>query len=228
MPTQSKQHMSQKHLTISKANTTMVVAISVAVFVVIFSLFAAKSLFSQGQYQQKVISEKKDALRVARSNTAAVEDLKLVYDSFATENPNVLGGSSTGDGPLDGSNPKLVLDSLPSVYDYPALSSSMEKILIEGSYQIDSIGGSEDAALAASNGELINDSTPVEIPYPVTVRSSVEGTKALLEVFERSIRPFYVSNLKLSGSGQDINAEISLKTYYQPATGVSVTNKVVR
>ena len=224
----AKPHLSSKHLKIKSANTIIIISVSVTVFIVMFSLVSARALLSQASYNQKIIGEKKDALDIAKTNSETVKDLEASYLSFATETVNVLGGNPEGTGALDGSNPKIVLDALPSEYDYPALSSSIEKILLDNSYQIDRIGGSEDTSLG--NEGSIGSSTAesiVDIPYPLSIVSTSEGTKNLLDILERSIRPFYVEKLELSGSDSSMTAKIVTKTFYQPSKSFTVTTKVV-
>jgi hypothetical protein len=209
----------------------MIIAVSITVFIVFFAAFASRALLSQASYQQRVITSKKDALKIAEKNQENAKKLEASYNSFATESINVLGGNPTGIGPLDGSNPKIVLDALPSVYDYPALSSSIEKLLLDNGYQIETIGGSEDAKLANDNTNETNKSSKTEvvaIPYPLSIQSTVDGTKNLLEILERSIRPFYVEKITISGSGNSVGSRITMKTYYQPGIGVEVTTKVVK
>jgi hypothetical protein len=234
----SKSHLSNKHINIKKDNSVIFAAIGIAVFVVVFGIFVTKALVEQASYNQRVIGAKKDALNLAIENTKNVEALELSYISFANESINVLGGVSKSDGPIDGTNPKIVLDSLPSVYDYPALSSSIEKLLVDNGYQIERIGGSEDATLSATNPNSSPDSVTVttglvsseliEIPYPITIASSVDGTQRLLDVFERSIRPFYIETISFSGNDQSLNAKISMKTFFQPGIKFQASSKVVK
>lgn len=226
--TESKTRTSIKHAIIDKTNTRIVATVAVAVFIVIFCLFSIRSLVSQGLYQNRVISEKKDALSELKKNRSAITELQESYESFNSEVVNVLGGNPSGDGPTDGENVKIVLDSLPSEYDYPALSSSIEKILSENGYTIDSIGGTEDPSQVQAGSETVSDPVPIEISYPIAVDSDALGIRLLLEKTEKSIRPFVIESFELSGSGSNLSAEISMKTYYMPATGFSVGSKVVR
>jgi hypothetical protein len=230
----SKPHESSKRALIDKSNAKIVIAISISIFVVIFSAFAVKALIGQAGYQQNVIDGKKEALKIAEQNKKNAQNLEKSYIAFEAQVVNVLGGNPEGEGPLDGSNPKIVLDSLPSVYDYPALSSSIEKLLLDNGYEIESIGGADDVALvgtdtpAAGGTTQTTVSAPIEVPYPISVQSSTEGTKQLLSILERSIRPFYVDSISFAGSGDALSTTITMKTFYQPGTGVTVTTKAVQ
>ena len=231
MAKNNKAQTSIKHDIIESANFRTLVTVSVAVFVVVFCLVAAKSLFSQSLYQQKIISEKKETLDVIKQNKVTATELAETYVSFIEEPINVIGGNPTGSGPRDGDNGTLVLDSLPSELDYPGLSSSIEKILLEGGYNIESIGGDDLGSTTADAGstEVTGiESVITEIPYPFLVSSSPELSLSLVQTLESSIRPFSINTLKLEGGGNSLEVRIDMKTYYQPAVGLKVGEKVVR
>lgn len=219
MPSKINQgHKSVKHEIIDKANNKMLITVAVATFIFIFSIFAAKSLISQSFYHSRVIAQKEKALQQINNNKKAVDELKSSFDVFQSASQNVLGGSPTGEGSLDGDNAKIVLDALPSKYDYPGLSSSFEKILKEGGYEIGSIGGTEDPELAASD-DPSGDAVLTEIPYSFTVSSDVNGIERLLQTLEKSIRPMYVDNLQIQIGDGILQARVGLHTYFtQPKT----------
>ncbi len=225
-------HKSIKHAIIDKVNTTIIISVSIAAFVVVFSLFAIKSLVSQSLYQQRVISAKEETLKLVKSNKTIALELQTSFTDFDSEITNVLGGSSSGDGPMDGDNGKIVLDSLPSEYDLPALSSSIEKILTDGGYQIQSIGGTEEGNKDSNSDSTSKTSsvlsTPIEIPYPFGIQASTEQTINLLKTLESSIRPFYVTKLTIDSGKDALDTTIGLKTFYQPASNLQVSTKVVK
>ena len=217
-------HKSNKHEQVDKENARIVAAVGGAAFIVVFSLFAAQALINQSLYQNRVISEKKVALNQLRQSSSAVDELRTSYTLFVNEEQNVISGSRDGDGPSDGNNAKIVLDALPSEYDYPGLASSIEKILVDGGYSIESIGGTEDTALAGST----DSSLPVEIPYPFSVSATPQATENLLETLERSIRPFYVDSMTIRSSQAGLRTSVGMKTFYQPGVEYQLDSKVVR
>lgn len=218
---------SVKHEIIHSANARMFAAIAIAVFIVIFCLFASQALFSQSLYQQRIISEKQATLRTLQDNKRSVEELESAYADFVNDPVNVIGGDSDGDGADDGDNAKIVLDALPSELDYPGLSSSIEKILLEGEYGIESIGG--DGIVENIDGdEALGRQPPVEVPYPVRVTTAPDKVLNLLQTLESSIRPFHVNSLQLESAGGDLQVSIDMETYYQPASGLEVDSKVVQ
>src|SRR4051812_44686458 len=109
-----------KRVAIANANTQTVVIVSIATFLSIFCLFAAKTAWSQNRYQARVTVAKEAAHRQLLSNARAYDSLLASYQDFEGNNVNVIDGSSDGTGDRDGKNSRIVLDALPSSYDFPA------------------------------------------------------------------------------------------------------------
>lgn len=236
-------HMkSLKHSIIAQTNTFIVVAVGVAVFVFVFCGFAVKTLVNQSIYQRKVITEKELARDTLILNETAAQELRQQYIAFSSQAINVLGGNPVGEGPLDGDNPRIILDALPSEYDFPALSSSIEKILTEGGFAIQSIGGSENSLLAGTVpgavGDTPEEATPaltesvavalVEIPYPISINASPTKTLELFSILQRSIRPFRVDSVSITFASGELSTSIAMTTFYQPETGMKVSTKVIK
>ena len=215
-----------KRLLIDKDNASMLFVIGIASFLVIFSLVASSALLSQSGYQSRVMKQKIIAYKQLLTDTKNIDSLVSSYKNFAEEKQNVLGGSSTGIGPKDGDNPKIVLDALPSKYDFPAVISSLEKILKEGGYTIDSLGGTDDE-LAQQNTASDNP-IPVEMPFPIAVTTTYEGALSLLTTLEKSIRPMYVSQVSFTAAQGKLKVSLLAKTYYQPEKTLKITSKVVK
>jgi len=217
-------HKSDKHEKVDRENTKIVSAVGGAAFIVVFALFSGQALISQSLYQSSVISEKESTLDQLKENQESVDDLKNLYTAFVGETENVIGGNPDGEGAKDGDNAKIVLDALPGEYDYPGLASSVEKILTDGGYRIESIGGTEDAGL----GSGADSSTPIDIPYPFSVSAAPSATEELLKTLEQSIRPVYVDSLTIRSSEAGLRTSFGVRTFYQPSVDFSLGEKVVR
>lgn len=222
----SKQH-SIKHALIGKDNTVMFASIAGAVFIVVFCLFVAKSLLDQSSYNSKVISKKREALNTLKDNRKEAEKLRDSYVSFATEPINIIGGSPAGTGPKDGDNAKLVLDSLPYELDFPALSSSIEKILLDGGYTIQAIGG-DDKGSTGNSKLSVSSGGPIEVEFPLGINTSIEGAMNLLQTLELSIRPFQITTLSLDGNGNNLDVSINMKTFYKPQTTFQIGTETIK
>lgn len=219
-----------KRALISKANSTMVIATGVAAFIFVFSAVASKSLFSQASYQNKVIAQKKSALSTLKSDINAVDSLKESYKSFVGTPRNVLGGSPTGGGDQDGDNAKIVLDALPSKYDFPALTTSLEKLITGQGLLIQGISGTDDEVTQAAKQAGNAVPAPIAVPFQVRVSGSYDSIKGLLSVFERSIRPIQVTKVEVNSAAQggNMSAIIDAQTFYQPEKSLKIRSEVVK
>jgi Tfp pilus assembly protein PilO len=214
---------STKRVQISKANTTMVVAVAVASFIVVTSLMFSKALMSQRAYQSRVIKAQKEALNQLKENIGNVDSLKSQYQAFVDQPENIIGGSSTGTGERDGDNARIVLDALPSKYDFPALATSLEKLLATG-LTVSAISGSDDEIAQSQNTET----KPVEVPYTIAVAGTYPAVQNFIGTLDKSIRPMHLKTLTLAGEDDKLTASITAVTYYQPAKTLNIETKEVK
>ncbi len=221
----AKLHTSGKRLQIDRANSTMFIVIAVSAFVVTFSLFAGRALMNKRAYQARVIAQKEKAADQLQENIKATDTLVTSYKAFVETPDNIIGGNPNGKGDRDGDNAKIVLDALPSKYDYPALASSLEKILTSKNFKIENISGSDDElAQAAADSKP----TPVEMPFTVAMKATFDSGKDLMNIFEKSIRPIKVSEIDIAGGSSDLTVNVKAVTYYQPAKTLKFETKEVK
>lgn len=213
---------SAKRLQVDKDKLRIFVIIAVASVVTIASLVTAKGFWSQGNYLGKVAGKKEVAVKQLKDNQAAITTLTESYQTFVGQNPNLLGGSLDGTSDRDGDNGALVLDALPSKYDFPAVAASLEKLL--SGYQIQDITGIDDSVAQAAAAGV---GSPIEIPFSLGVQTNYDGFKQLTGAFNRSIRPFQITKLELSGTSGALTVSMEGKTFYQPEQGVQITEEQV-
>lgn len=218
---------SLKRVQITKANTVMVLAIAVAAFVFTFSVIAGKALLNKRAYQAKVISAKEKAVNQLQANIKASNSLAASYKVFVDTPENVIGGNPKGTGDKDGDNAKITLDALPSQYDFPAVASSLEKILTSNNYKVNSISGTDDE-VAQQKTEQSNAPQPVVMPFELSVSTDITGAKNLLSLLERSIRPINVQKVSLTGSNAKLEMVVTAQTYYQPGKSVTIETEVIK
>lgn len=218
-----------KRLQIDKANTTIVAVTSVAAFVFIFCAVATKTLISQAAYQNKVIGDKRAAVNQLEANVKATNDLQSYYSAFVGTATNVIGGTSAGGGERDGTNADIVLDALPSSYDFPALVTSLDKMILDQNLKVNSITGTDDEVAQSAQGASA-DPQAIPMPFEVSVQGSYDSVRGLVNSFERSIRPIQVQTVKISGGADpdSLTMDISAQTFYQPAKSLSITKEVVK
>jgi hypothetical protein len=218
---------SAKRAMINKANARVVVYVSVAAFILMFSLVATKTLVSQAAYQNKVIKVKRNAVTQLKTDIAATSQLKTAYDAFNSTPQNVLGGNPDGTGPQDGTNAKIVLDALPSSYDFPGLTTSLEALLGSQKVDITSITGTDDEVAQGANQSSVSP-TPVPIPFATITQGTYTDAQSVVSAYERSIRPMQILTLDISGQNNELTLSIGAQTYYQPAKSLNIKKQVVR
>ena len=223
----NKPLLSGKRIAIDKANTSLILSITVTIFVVVFSLVASKALYSQMRYQSKVISKKQATLKEIETNKKEVAKLNTAYQEFSSDVSNILGGNPKGGGDRDGDNARIILDALPSKYDYPALLTSLNKLASTGGFKLTSLTGTDDEV----NQTAIKDSpTPAPLDMPFSAEATIgqaDGVK-FLQLFEKSIRPINISKISVQGSDASLKVSVQAKTYFQPEKKLNVTEVIVK
>lgn len=211
--------VSLKHNLISSSNKTMFIALAIAGAVLSFSAVGSYSLIKRMNYQSKVIGERVKAERQLKENLENVDKLVASYRSFDEAAESVIG---TGD-----RNSKIVLDSLPSKYDFPALTTSLEKLLVGGGFTSIQITGIDDEAAAEQNS--VNPQS-VEIPFSISATGTYDSLQNLIVDLQRSIRPFKIQNFDISveGGQSNLTFTIAAVTYYQPEKNLEIEQKEIR
>lgn len=217
--------ISTKHVQISKANTVITAAVAIASFVTVAALVSSRSMLQRRSYQAKVITQKEQAKKTLEDNIKAVDTLNVAYQDFVSKPTNIIGGTTAGTGERDGDNAKLVLDALPSSYDFPAMATSIEKVLKDSNFKIINISGTDDELAQASK----DSPTPevVEMPFSFTVNGGYDAMHELIASLERSIRPIKIVRLSFSADASGIEMDIDAKTFYQSGKKFNLVTKDV-
>jgi len=224
----AKINVTSKHIAIDKANAQIVGIVAAAAFISIFSLVAAKAVWSQNAYNSRVISAKEKAHQQLQKNLKAVNDLVVSYKAFDGTATNVIGGNAKGTGDNDGSNSKIILDALPPAYDFPALTSSLEKILTDRGLKISAMNGTDDQLNQQSNTSSPNP-VPVPIPFTFTVSdANYASIQQLAQALQSSIRPIAIDTLDISGGTSNMSVTVTAHTYYQPAKSLKINTRMVK
>lgn len=224
----ARTNVSIKRVAISKANTQVVIIAASAGFISVLCLVMAHAYISQNGYLGKVIAKKELASKQLQANIVAASKLNASYDAFQSQPSNVIGGNAAGSGPNDGKNSTIVLDALPSTYDFPALTSSLEKLLTDRKLKVDSISGVDDEIAQAATTSSPN---PVAVPMSFSFKisqASYTNVQDAVKALNLSIRPIQVDSLTMSGANASMALEVSAHTYYQPPKNLSIKSEVVQ
>jgi len=222
-----------KHKALDKTKAQLFAAVAGAAVVSVFCLVAAKSYLSQASFLNRVADAKEKTLSQLEKNKEATKDLVASYKTFSASDPNLIGGAKAGTGERDGDNGKLILDALPSKYDFPALTASLEKLL-QG-YTINSItgtdtsSGSSTTTTPTTSTTTTTSNTAVPIPFTLDASSDFKGMNNLVASFERSIRPFQFVTFEVKAtSGSNVQATVTANTFYLPEKTLNLGSKVVK
>jgi hypothetical protein len=213
-----------------KSESKLVITVAVAVVITVFCLVSSKTLFSQAAYNKRVLDARRAALDRLNSNVEAANTLVAQYQIFQTgSSTNIIGGKNSTDPnlqPPDGDNARLVLNALPSRYDFPALISSMTKILDNNRVTTQLIDAKDESKDVTSE--------PSAKPKAETITLKVEGTadynalRALVRDFERSTRPFDITNIDIRGSDANMAFNLTMNTYFQSALTLTLSMKEIK
>lgn len=219
-----------KGLKTNQSEPKLVLIVAVATIITVFCLVSAKTLFSQASYNRRVVDARRQSLDQLNRNIETSKTLVTQYQIFQTGNPtNIIGGKNSSDPnlqPPDGDNARIVLNALPARYDFPALISSVTKILDSNRAVNQSIEATDDSGSVKSD--------PQSKPLPQTITLTVSGTasyeavKSIVRDFERSTRPFYITEIDLRGSDANMAFTLKMNTYFQPALSLELTTKEIK
>jgi hypothetical protein len=205
--------------------------IGIAIAVTIFCLTATKVLLTNGSYKRHVISARHQAIGQLKANLANSKALIDQYRIFESkDNPsNIIGGKNTSDQaalPPNGNNSRIVLDALPSSYDFPALVTSASKILTDSGMSSPTLGGSDQSDTVSTTTAATTQ--PVTIPLTISGTGTYSSVQALIKDLERSIRPFDINRLQLQGTAASFSMAATMNTYYQPPKSLTITYQEVK
>jgi hypothetical protein len=222
--------ISSKHIEIDKNQSTIILVIAIATIVTVFCLMSSRALLSKAAYQRKVINERQKSLTQLEKNVKDAQVFLGQYNNvFNGDSPkNIINGRNIKDPsakPPDGSNPRIVLNALPTTYDFPALVTSLAFILSSNNISAPSIVGLDSSVTIDSKPSA--NPQPGIIPVSISGTTTYAGAEKLIKDLERSIRPFDATKLSLSGSGATV-VNLDVNTYFQPAKILTVTQKEVK
>lgn len=216
---------SLRHIQIDKDNTYIVAAVAAAAACLVFAVISAQALWKQASYNRRVITKKEQARDILIQNKNNLNQLKNSYLAFVQNPTNIIEGSSTGSGNNDGDNAKIILDAMPSVYDFPGMITGFNKVINTGEFNKVTINAKDDELSQKAN------TTPgvVELPISFSAESKYEATQAFLTRLNSSIRPVKAKTINFSGdTGGDMTVTVEGLTYYQPKKVFDVKTETVK
>ncbi|HSW81224.1 MAG TPA: type 4a pilus biogenesis protein PilO [Candidatus Saccharimonas sp.] len=209
----------KKRQQIELAGRYMFIWVVVAAIAVSFCVATGQYLFNKWVYNNKVLSAKYTASDTLGKNITAATELKKQVDSLVANNDL----ASVKTDPNDTAT-KSVLDALPITDDSAALATSLQQaILSKSGVSIQSI--TVPAESAAAQGTT---STPQEMKFSFVVTGTYDKIKTMVHDLERTIRPIKITDISMTGSDANLQANVDAITYYQPAKTVNAREETVK
>jgi hypothetical protein len=184
-------------------------------------------LLSQFSYQSRVITAKQAAVNQLKSDITSSNQLITSYKKFVNTPINILSSPVTGSGQNNGNNAKIILDALPSQYDFPGLITSLDHLLSNQGYALTGLAGS-DEELSQQNNSTSIQPLPVQMPFAISASGTYGYIQQLISTLQLSIRPIVIQSVSLGGSESNLTADITAYTFYQPAKTFTIGSEVVR
>ncbi len=197
--------------------------LSIGIFLTLFFVFSINILWSKYLYQTKVINDQNAALVNLNRDIRVSKNLTTSFKKFISPPINIIGGNSKNANSVKGGdNSKIVLDALPSSYDFPELVSTLQNLLTSQGVTINSISGVDQSSATLNQLNGIN-----TIPFQVSVSGNYTSIENLINAMEKSIRPINILKISISGDQTNLNVTISGETYYQPAINFRILKETV-
>ena len=200
-----------KRSLIGKANSMIFIAAIIGSVSLSVAVVSGKFLLDRHNYQVKIMREKRTARDTLKENVKTLSTLKT----------NLVSLDQTT------YNSQVVLEALPSQYDYPALGSSLE-LIAEKSAQDKSKFKFSGTDLGDAPEKQSSSPVPFAMPFDTVVAGPTDKTLQFLLDLERSIRPFRVNTMELKGDDDGVSMTLTAESYYQPTKNLEITTKEVK
>ena len=220
-----------KKTQLANTNNLQVIWLSVAIFIVIFCFFAVKSLYSEGQYQNRVIKAQDSTLSTLSDDLASVSQIEKSYEAFNNVPQNILGGNPSTTGGNNGNNSKIILDALPNNIDVPAWSlniNNLDSLLL----QQPSFITLDPSAVAVDQTTVAPSLMPMPIAIPLAGSFSVDPNSigGVLDSLYTSLIPIQVNSINIVAGLPGTPAKVTFKANanYQAPYKFSTTSEIVQ
>lgn len=221
-----------KRVQISQAQSRIMLIVSIATVITVFCLVSSKALVSQAAYQKRLVSARESSVKQLQANKSAsltlIDQYNNVFQNTSTAT-NIIGGKFDTNAaalPPNQDNARIVLNALPTSYDFAGLISSVAKILSDNGISSQSITGTDESATATTSASATPQ--PVEIKLTIGGQGSYDSIQKVVKDLERSIRPFDIRTIQLNGTNSTMTFTAEISTYYQPAKTLETTKKKVQ
>ena len=210
---------STKHSQIRQASTQTFVAVAVSSVVVSMSIVMLNILWETSKFNSSVHDAQGVAKDILETNIEAAKPLQESFDRLE------ISGNLIPTQADNKKNSEVILDALPSKFDFPELAASISNLAKVSSVELKSFRGTDIGSDATQSSP-----SPVaeQIPFTMEVEGSYSAVAKFLLNMENSIRPIKTLSLDLSGTDNKLRATINAETSYQPAFDLKIQKRTVQ
>jgi len=220
-----------KKIQLANTNSLQVIWLSIAIFIVIFCFFGVKSLYSEGQYQNRVIKAQNATLSTLSDDLASVGQIEKSYAAFNNLPQNILGGNPNINGDNNGSNSKIILDALPNNIDVPAWSLNINNLdsLLK---QQPSFITLDPTSVAVDQAKVPPSLKPIPIPIPLAGSFSAkpQDINGIFDSLYKSLIPIQINSISITAGlpGEPAKVTFKANANYQASYKFSTTTETVQ
>jgi len=218
----AKQTLLTKRRLIESAGKMVFVWVAIAAAVVSLALVALQFVYQDFQFNNDIIAAKFTAVSTLEKNIVAVDELDTNIKRLIAN-----GDLSKAKAYPDEDNLAVILDALPSNKSSTDLPAGLQKVISPKSgVTLVSITVPSGEAIVTEATETSATVQPMEQIYAVEIAGNYDSIKKFLQQIEHSIRPIYVMSIDIQGaSSNELRANMTIKTYYQPSKSVTITRE---
>jgi Tfp pilus assembly protein PilO len=208
-PTGQVKKSNTKRAHIEQSNHIVFIAVTVAAVVVVIALVVLNFLWKQEVYNRHILAAKNKTATTLQQNISNVKNLEGTLSSLNVSDVDQ----------------QKILDALPASYDYPALASEFDNL---ANYSGVSLQGSIGQDQSASAIAPSSNPSPVPIALTLNVNGSYKSVQDFIKNLELSTRPVVIQSVQLTGTNNNLQAQITANTYYQPTKTLELGKETVK
>jgi Tfp pilus assembly protein PilO len=195
-------------------STTMMVFAGVAAVILAISIVGTKIVFQDAMFERKVLVRKKAASEQLVKNIKSVDGLR---DNLKDLNKTP-----------ETSN-KQILNVLPSTFDFPQTSATIEGLANKNGIEVESISMVGDEDTVVSSGVMTSDSNEVQsMVIGISAKGSYPNIRQFLTDLTNSRRAFGIEVADISGRGAQLSTTINVRAYYKPIVSTDIKKEVIK
>lgn len=198
--------VSKKQAFANSLSTSNLIAVSILISIlsVVLAIIIGRMLVSSLMLNARVIGKKTTASKQINANYDNLKGLQSSYNSL-------------------GALRETASNALPIKPELPLLWAMMENIGTTSGVSTTSVTSVVTSDVAAPAGGPVQ-----QLPITVSVQGSYAAIQTYLKNIELSTRPLRVSNVTLSGTNANVQANLLITTYYQGPADLNVGSEVVQ